>query len=75
MVIRLDCRDRIIERSKNNKIAKNSKYITSFILYSGLSYMVLSGIIGIGFIFDCAIIGCANKITKTGIKYFKGTLK
>jgi hypothetical protein len=75
MTIELTMEDLIVKRAKNNRIAKNTRYITNVVLWSGLGVLIGTGAISVKFLGECLVIGCANKLTKKIIKKVKSRKK
>lgn len=73
-MIYIDLSDRIIQRAKNDRIAKYTRLTTQVVLWSGVGFLIANGTIGIKLIGEMLIIGSTNKITKKLIKNVKGSI-
>lgn len=67
--------DLVMKRAKTDRIAKNTRRITNLVLWSGLGYLVGTGVIGVKLIGECLVIGGVNKVTKWVIKNRKSLVK
>jgi len=68
MYLYINFEDTIMRDAKMKRITRNTKAVTNIVLYSGVGILVGTGIIGMGIVGDCALVMCASKIVKIGIK-------
>jgi len=63
-----------MKRGRKKQLENKTRMITNISLYGGSIALVGLGIINIGVIANCIILGCAGKLTKLAIKK-SGVLK
>ena len=70
----ISCEDLVMKRGRKKQLENKTRMITNISLYGGSIALVGLGIINIGVIANCIILGIAGKVTKLAIKK-SGVLK